>query len=271
MITKEQFIRIHDQINIELRDCIESILTKNPEGFLFLLANGEYMSSINRSDLNPHVVDYALDQMKDNTRNKFLEQFLNTYYTFPSCQEKIEDDFYRINLELMIYTHIWESTWILKILYRIAYLLSEGVYKWAVPLPEHGKGKFIEEDIRDIIINVCPKLGNHIKDSYNRELRNAFAHSDFSINCESRLIKLHNTKTTRELTLNEWSIIFVSTFLLAYFLNNKFFDLRRNIVTIFDRNEFPVELPRRSGDFVKVVLVYDIDNDRFHFKHNINK
>ena len=266
MITKEQFIRIHDQINIELRDCIESILTKNPEGFLFLLANGEYLSSINRSDLNPHVVDYGLDQIKDETRKEFLGQFLNTYYTFPKGQEKIEDDFYRLYLELMIYTHIWESTWILKTLYRIAYLLEEGVYKWSVSIPKFGKSNFIDNNIINKIINYCPTLGNILKSTYNSELRNAFAHSDFSIKIETMLIKLHNTKTTRELTLKEWSKTFVSTFLLAFFLNNKFFDLRRNIVTIFGSNKFLVKLPRRSGDFATVEVVYDINNDKFIFQ-----
>ena len=79
----------------------------------------------------PYTIDYRIDDYNDTNRLTFLCDFLNKYYSF-NMNENIEFDFYRINIETMIYTHIWESKPFLKNLYRLTSLLKGEEYKWKV-------------------------------------------------------------------------------------------------------------------------------------------
>ncbi|HYD21502.1 MAG TPA: hypothetical protein VEB40_08510, partial [Flavipsychrobacter sp.] len=64
------------------------------------LADGEYKKKLVKNSLNlsPYVIDDREDFMADQTRNKFMIEFLNTFYRFGAVKT-VDDSEIRINME----------------------------------------------------------------------------------------------------------------------------------------------------------------------------
>lgn len=80
-----------------------------------------------------------MDRYKDETRLKFLSNFLSNFHSFPTSQQATDDNEQRIHMELMGYSHIWESKPFLKKLHRLAHINNGEEYNWKVAVPEMGK------------------------------------------------------------------------------------------------------------------------------------
>jgi hypothetical protein len=72
------------------------------------------------------------------------------------------------------------------------------------------KEKWINRDIKDMLITNSFVLGNIINSGFHSSLRNAFAHSDYSIVLEQEIIYLHNFQekdkdwALPQITFHEW-------------------------------------------------------------------
>ncbi len=116
MMNIEVYKEITEKIINTLNKILDNLAISNPENYILFLINGEFNEILNqRKDLGyiPYTIYYRIDDYNDTNRLTFLCDFLNKYYSF-NMNENIEFDFYRINIETMIYTHIWESKPFLK-------------------------------------------------------------------------------------------------------------------------------------------------------------
>lgn len=176
------------------------------------------------------------DIYQDETRINFICSFLNEYYSFKSPIISIADDIYRINIETMIYTHIWESNLFLKRLYKLAVLCSfeDYTYPWTVNIPDMGRSDFIRNQIKEKYTNADIPLKELIEKAYHSSLRNAFAHSAFSIDERNKKMELYNYKgkdwELKNILLDDWSERFVYSFLLSYRMYDIVQKYRKNIV-----------------------------------------
>jgi hypothetical protein len=277
MINKTEFAVIDAEVKKAISDTLENIKTKSPGNYVLFLADGEYKAEYNtpQNQFSPFVIDNRMDFYKDENRLQFLSQFLNSYYTFVPPQTNTDDAQYRLHIELMAYTHIWESKPFLKKLHRFAHLDNLEEYNWDVVVPEignPGKHEFIRDDIRTTFQNNGNPMYEVIKKGYHSSLRNAFAHSEYAfdtINGNTR-IWLDNYKgknwELQEISFDEWSKRFVYSALLSFYLFTLSHHSRTSLIQDLGTDTYRIKHPTKSGATNDVDIVYRQDSNGFNFK-----
>lgn len=163
MFTEKRYNEIYTEIESCINVSFDSIKTTSSSNYILILAFGEYHELLLRSTvLSPYMIDYTNDRYTDQNRLKFLAQFLNSYYGFVDSEEILPHEF-RLHLELMIYTHIWESKPFLKTLYRLAHTLAGESYPWSVSVPDTHKFNFIKKNICQVFEKKDKSLSDIIK------------------------------------------------------------------------------------------------------------
>lgn len=275
MITQDKFLKIDTEIKDSISKTLQNIKSSSLNDYILLLADGEYRSELllNKSlNLSPYIIDYTMDRYQDVTRLKFLADFLNTFYTF-SPERPLDDNEQRIHIELMIYTHIWESKPFLRKLYRLSHIANGESYEWEVNMPDMSKHDFIRNDIRKTFEDCNNTISQIIKNGFHTSLRNAFAHSEYyfdNIKGET-VIYLNNYKGNnweiREISSIDWNVRFVYSALLSYHLMNSINNCRRNLLNDFGTNIFTIKHPSKDGKIIRDVNIeYNETQNIFRFK-----
>jgi hypothetical protein len=222
MITYEQFKIIDIEVSIAVSSTFDLIKSINEDNYILYIANAEYLKNWNGSRINPYVIDYKFDHHKDISRIKFLIKFIKTYYAFPNKGDKTDDSDEILHLEMMMYSHIWESKLFLKKLKRLSILVDNRNYSypWMVEIPDMGKHDLIRNEICNSFKQKNLNISNVIKKGFHTSLRNAFAHSEYYFDTNINTIYLENYKgdnwELKNIKYNDWTIRFVYSFLLNY-------------------------------------------------------
>lgn len=272
MITKQDYTNIWKEIQSALEDTFNSIKEKSLSSYLLILANSEFNEVVLRDPtLNPCAIESELDNYLDYDRLNFLTDLLQAFYSFQDF-DVVDDNLQRMHMELMTYTHIWESKPYLNKLYRIAHAIDNGSYKWSVSVPEKEKYKFIRDEIRKKInVEKC-SISDFIKKGYHSSLRNAFAHSQYHFDENNKKIILSNYKggnwEVREISFDEWHERFVYSALLTYHLYSILKRRKENILEEFNTVYFEISRPNRKGtQEYKVPIRYCVDNKEFYWNY----
>jgi hypothetical protein len=268
MITKTRFDEIHNEVKTTIGNAYDELAKKFPEHYIMLLADCEYEKRYQNQSLSPYTLDNATDRFKDESRINFLVNFLKNYYSFQSGQTEVIDENFRIQTELMVYTHIWESKAHLRMLYRMAHLLNGESYDWDVIVPDMSKHEFIRFGTKDVFNQALPSMGDVIKNGYHSSLRNAFAHSEYSLDTMNKhnRINLYNYKGSpwelKTITFDEWTERFVYSALLSYFMLDHKHNRRKGIVTDFGTNTFQIPFPPKNDP---IAITYNPSSDGFNY------
>ena len=184
------------EIQMEVSSVVDDLMLrlyhKSYNDYILFIVRGQIIPGLERvsSSHSNYSIDYSIDEFYDETREKFYIEYLNSKYTREGFDYSAEDGFFCLNLELMIYCHIWESSLFLKSLRHIADLLTNKEYDWKLELPDMNIKSFIKDSIINPLVNVGDELGLLLKKAYSPNLRNSFAHSLFQIDMEQRKIYL---------------------------------------------------------------------------------
>ncbi len=273
MIKKSDFAQIDKEIKDCLQSTLEDIKTNSLHNYIIFIADGEYKPEYEDSTTisNPYVIDNRIDFYKDLTRFEFLVNFLKNYYSFPPDITETDDNTYRISIELMIYTHVWESKSFLKKLYRLSHISNGEEYNWDVNVPDMSKHDFIRNDIRATFEKKNNCLAEIIKKGFHTSLRNAFAHSEYSIdtfNGNKRIwLDTYTGKPwdIQEISFDDWSRRFVYTALLSYHLLNITHINRTNLITDLVTDTFTIKHPNKDGSISDRKILYRKEPDAFNF------
>jgi len=291
MITITDFKAIDEEVKNAINSTLDQLKSSTKHNYVLYLANGDYRKELDNSSskLNPNVIDYQGDLHRDETRLKFLGSFLKAFYSFPkmrltrwgsflslfnpslrksiSEERFIDDDELRINMELMVYSHTWESEYFLKDLYRLAILIDTGNYEWNIEVPPMGKHDFIRNKIRDTYKKNNNPLSDIITKGFHTSIRNAFAHSQYYFNDHDKIIWLDNYNgepwELKNISFDEWSKRFVYSTLLTYYMINIKHQRKYNIHKELGGNIFSVSLPPNSKN---VNIIYDTRRKLFNFE-----
>ena len=196
-----------------------------------------------------------------------MVNFLKKFYSFSGSND-VSDEKERIHIELMIYTHIWESTPLLKSLFRLAHVSSGCEYPWKISIPEMGKHEFIRNTIRPAFENSnIPKV---IRNGFHTSLRNAFAHSEYYFDIFGKdIIILDNYKGKEwelsNISFNNWSKRFVYSVLLSYNLLDLKFKNRHSLISEHKTNRYLIRCPSKSGLITNEYISYNETKDNFFF------
>ncbi len=272
MISKQEFSAIVHEVRQSLKEAFDFLkINCVDHNYILYLADGDFKKGLTDSSLrlNPYTIDNAEDRYKDETRLDFFIQFMKTFYSFPKEVKEVSDNEYRLTMELMVYSHIWESTPFLKQLYRLAQLTTGASYPWEVSVPEMAKHKFIREDIRNVLKAKRLKLATVISKGFHTSLRNAFAHSEYHFDKTNRLVHLDTFKggawDIKEITYDDWSKRFVYTALLSYHYLDIKYQRRHSLPAEFGESEYLIIHPITANRFRVNKIYYDSEGDRFSF------
>jgi len=272
MITLNKYTRINNEVIKCINATLNRVKDTSPDNYVLYLANAEYIKVYdeNNNESGHYRIDDRIENDFDKSRLKFLTTFLNKNYTFPEHQTKVEDDEYRLHIELTVYTHIWESKTFLKQLYRLAHLDNLEPYCWDVNVPEMSKHDFIRNNVKIVLKNNKNRLSSVIEKGFHTSLRNAFAHSEYSFdttNGYSR-IWLGNYKgkdwELSEITFDDWSERFAYSVLLSYHLLIISDQHRRNLIKELGTDVYSITYPPITDR--KVEIKYRPDTNEFIFK-----
>lgn len=272
MITKEEFTAIEQEVFAAIKECF-SFATANQVRLgeiMVFFARGNYNFAVSNG-FNPHTIDQREDLYKEIDTQSFLLSFIKDRYPITNSAGRREDS-ERTIIELMTYTHIWESVPYLKMLRRLACMCNSMDYPWEVKIPRMGKHNLVRTEIRDLFKLKNLKIYDVIKKGFQSQLRDAFAHSDFSLQWHPGYVWLYNYDPSKlhlvqEITLDDWTKRFCYTWQLNYQLNECFFDVRQNSHIINSSNEFMIPLPIGDGRYKNVEIVYTPPpSDMFQFK-----
>ncbi len=273
MITVEKYTEITKEVINLIENALYQLFIKKPEDYVLFMASGEYNNQIAQNktlNLSPYTISgHNLDNYFDYSRLKFLCDFLNKHYSFMDGKELIDDE-YRMNIEFLVYTHIWEARPFLKKLFRLANLLCGEEYDWKIKVPEYGKSKFINDKISKPFNNSKCLLGNIIANNYNSDLRNAIAHSDYQIDEKSKKIEYRSKKALRSTSFDDWSIHFAYSVSLSYYFTHIVNERRKRIIQDWGKNYFTIKMPFSDGSIKHVCLLYDVKRDDFDFIREAN-
>lgn len=268
MINAEKFSEITNEVESLIDNALYQLFLNYPEDYVLFMASGEFDEIIARDrtlNLSPYTISgHNIENYYDSTRQHFLCEFLNTYYSFADRNE-LKDDEYRMNIEFLIYTHIWEAKPFLKRLYRLANLLCGKEYDWKIQIPSIGKSNFIKNKIiKPFNASNCI-LGKIISDNYKTDLRNAIAHSDYQIDIISKEITYNSKTVLCNTSFNDWSIHFAYSVCFSYYFSRILTQRRKQIILDWGKNFFTIKRPSSDGLIQHVCIQYEIENDEFGF------
>lgn len=226
---------IQKNIQLAVNEAFEKAINASKDNFIAFLAEGDYLVQLKQSSRCPFVVDYKGDIPFDIKRHEFMCRYLNKHYIENATDYPGEEGIDRILVEMMIYTHIWESYYFLKHLMRLAQLSIGKDYPWKVEIPDEGKRKFLQEMVVKPMKMNGLLLGSIVEDSYSSYLRNSFAHSRYVIYENSKEIyygcKTDNKKNTRKrISFDDFQRKFYQSAFLSYYLVNKIGDGRSGLL-----------------------------------------
>lgn len=187
---------------------------------LLVYLNAFYDPKVNTWDnlkekMSPYVFGPNHDGHSEHTHHSFIGEYIKhnmAAKTFPDYLKSLEFSEQRreeidvlnfqesisIQTEMLIYLKIWESDTFIKKFFQLANLLEENVYDWHYKLKttsrEQGstgtRDEIIRKKIRDKFETKIPRLYYAFKNTYNFQIRNSIAHSQYSI--LGRHIQLNN-------------------------------------------------------------------------------
>ena len=252
-MTLDKFQSIENEVIGIIKDSFCKAIEESTSDFILLLARGGYNELLERSsiDLSPFVIDDRTDFLVDLTRKKFFVKYINDYVSRLVNNKYMsnEEEEFEITIQLMIYSHIWESHLFLNQLERLAMIQLGKGYNWISQLnnSETRKGAFIKNNIINRFERSDNNMAELIKRCYSNNLRNDFAHSTYYIS--DRKITSNGSYLFSGPTINfeEWEERFVYSMLLSYQINDMLLEYRNQYIDIQGDTPIMIEIPLKGN------------------------
>ncbi|TPN82954.1 hypothetical protein [Aquimarina algicola] len=264
MIRKEKFWKIKSEIDTAIEEAFEYAKNheKNENDFILFLGNAEYKKSYENKNVSPYFIDDRENFYKDDERLKFLNGYIARKYNFTVGKLSVPEV---ITLELMVYTHTWESKPYLRLLKKLANLCEGLDYDWDVKIPDYKKYEYIQEGIGSVFANQGLKIADIIAEGYHSSLRNAFAHSEYVFNSNHSELILTNYKGNNweieNINYHDWSLKFWYSALLCQSFNRIFKEQRTDLA--YGQQKYACKLKSKDGQERNGFVVYDDTKDAF--------
>jgi hypothetical protein len=259
----------------------------HPQDLLLVDQHGFYnpeFSGVKLSDgrtLSPYLIGPDWIGFADQTNYEFINWYRQSHQA--NKQEFIDElgknpelanaEIIAIQIEKSIYLKFWESDLNLKRLYQLSSLATGVSYNWHFKIPtnlrEGSKHEIIRKEIRDKIKNICPTFFDLVRKNYKTQIRNAIAHSQFSIT--GRVIDYLNFSKDpnafspiKGLTFDQWYELFHDTLLIHNELLHYFQSYRDKYVEKAkeSKNCLEVRITKENGaiEFYHVGVMKDLNS-----------
>lgn len=293
MIFADKYEALYPKISSEFNRLLSLAFQKQShQGDLLILYNNgfyneemEYHNKKFGSNYLTYTIGNRGENFSETAHNDFIQKFrINNFISYnydeylklyelnklsnDERKELLEFEISTIQMEMLCYLKFWESDAIITKLYHFVRLLKGKRYDWKFGIQKFSDekniydtiGKVIREKIRDEIKSVSPILYDLLSNSYNSQIRNSIAHSNYSflgnqiwLNNFSENPKNHSPK--HSISFDEWNVIFNNTLVL----HSTYMDFKNKI------NEKYMELSLKSNDMIEVLIPDDSKNDSLSY------
>lgn len=209
------------EIQNEICEAIEELYLAaaktNYIAYILLIARAEIQPGLKKICGTDCVTNYQMDIYLDETRTKYYLDYLKKNYSLEGYSYQSEDAVNDITAEMTIYSHIWDSDYFMKSLYRFAAIISGKGYLWKNVLPTQRIHEHFAQNVIDVFKKKGLKIGAILEKSYKSSIRNAFAHSHYNIDVENRQVHIRPRSGYESFSFDD----FQKVFLYATILMNK--------------------------------------------------
>ena len=205
-------------IEYAVHELIQRAWDTNQLSSLLLIARGN-MDSTGTT----YVVDDIWDVFRWKTQERFYIRYLNKNYYTDGFLYQGEEGLDDLNIEMMIYSHIWASNDFLKTLYRLGEIFRGESYSWNIDVDDFafGKKKWMQNNVIDPIEANSLQISEFLKEAYCTPIRNAFAHALYDINVENQKITIYPQSGYYTLDFSEFQRKFLYSAFLINSLHNE--------------------------------------------------
>ena len=231
-MTLYEFKQIESEVISLVDKVLNAVRDKSFSDYVLLISRAGYQVENEGTFLSPYVLSSHLEIYQDITRERFLVEYLNSYINLLKNDVCITDDLkeFNLNIQMMIYAQVWESHRLLKTLRRIGGILLGNPYEWKIPfeyLDKNGKikpfvkSKMMEDIILKSLDKGCDYLAKFIRNNYDSDLRNDFAHASYYIRVENNTISSLDSERymeKRKIDLYDWEQMFMYSISFSYHL-----------------------------------------------------
>jgi len=186
---------IIEEVELALDAVYKKMVKEDPLSYVLLIGRADVDPIIKNYLSSECVIDYQLDRYYDETREGFYLRYLNRNYKRDGFHYEGIEGIDDLSIEMMIYDHLWDSTYFLKSLVRISAILTGKGYIWKPEIPENGKWTFLQNQIINPLKNNGVVLGDIVEKGYSSDIRNAFAHALYNVDIEHKTITLRPKRT----------------------------------------------------------------------------
>lgn len=250
-MNNNRFIELETEVKGIIGDSFAKAIQKSSSDFVLLMARGGYHKHLDRPDLDltPFVLEDREDSLMDLTRKNFFVRYLNNYVDRLNNRITLKGDDleYEMNIQMMIYCHIWESHLFLNLLERLAIIQQGKGYLWKSEAPFNSKKNFINHQIIGRFIKTDKNMTHLIESCYVEDLRNSFAHSTYYINGNRIYANKNGLFEGISISFNYWDDIFVRSVLLAYHLNDMLIDIKNCYVDEVGYAPIVIDMPMKHN------------------------
>lgn len=241
-------IEIVTETKLAIETAYKKMFEEDYLSFILLIGRADVIPGLKHLTHTDCVIDYQLDRYYDKTREGFYLRYLNRNYRKEGFHYDGDDGIDDLSIEMMIYDHLWDSSYFLKSLLRISSVLSGDGYLWNPQIPEKGKWTFINTQIIEPLIKNGIALGQIVKAGYSSDIRNAFAHSLYNIDKENRTITIRPKSGMKTISFDD----FQTKFLYSVILMNRMQNAQEGNHDSFCKENRIITEPFLTPDGVKV-------------------
>lgn len=245
---------IKKEIKLAINCVFERMYKDDYLSFILFIGRADIIKEWKHFNYTECVIDYQLDRFYDETREGFYLRYLNRNYHREGFHYEGDEGIDDLSIEMMIYNHLWDSSYFLKSLVRIAAILTGNGYIWSPDIPDNGKWSFIQKKIIVPLKQNGIALGEIVEKGYSSDIRNAFAHSLYNINKESRTIAIRPKRGFQTISFEEFQKKFLYSVILMNRMQNA---LELNHENACKLNGYLTE-PFLTPDGVKVQVMAEI-------------
>lgn len=218
--TYNMLFETREKIAGAIDDAYKLMASQHYKDYILFIGRGDTIPGLKKQVGTDCVVDYSLDTYYDKTRSDFYLHYLNRNYRKDGFSYQGEGGIDDLHIELMIYCHLWDSSYFVKSMCRMASIVSGNGYLWSVDIPWMHRETFMQNKIIDPLKKSGLEIGNIVELCYDASVRNAFAHSLYTIDAEQRKISFRPQKGFKTLSFDEFQKLFLNSVLLMNLMEN---------------------------------------------------
>jgi hypothetical protein len=267
MLFKETLLQYEDYVKDATKELFDVAFSNqvHETDLLLVLENGLKQNysqeTLERLKISPYSIGPDHIGLRYSSFYEFINQYRKSIFkkadhlTEINKQPNNRNYFYNylVEQELLIYLKFWETDLILRRLFNLSRLARCLDYSWEYDQKRFNeRRKIVKDEIQSNLKKITPKFCQLLEDIYNRQIRNAIAHSQYYLLYDTIILTNKTENSAYKLdaiSYNDWEILFHKTILFYNYLIHFFNEFSKKYQEMeYDKqNGLLIEFPEKNS------------------------